>query len=72
MLKFKNIKSGNIVEVTEQIAEQLLRPQGKYVEIFPEEEKKVTPKITKNESKTQDAPKRKKSKKKSTSTKGTK
>ena len=66
MLKFKNIKSGNIVEVTEQIAEQLLRPQGKYVEIFPEEEEKViAPKVTKKKAK-------KKSKKAASKTKASK
>ena len=54
MLYFKNIKSGNIVEVTEQIANQLLRPQGKYVEIdkplsakIVDEVKKVTSKSKK-------------------------
>ena len=31
MVYFKNIKSGNVVEVTEEFAEQVLIPQGKYL-----------------------------------------
>ena len=33
MLKFKNPKTGVILEVTEEFAEQVLRPQGHYEEI---------------------------------------
>lgn len=35
MLKFKS-PEGSVIEVTEEFAEQVLRPQGKYEEIFPE------------------------------------
>lgn len=39
MVKFKSPK-GDIIEVTEEHANTVLRPQGKYVEVF--EEVKVT------------------------------
>lgn len=35
MVKFKSPK-GDIIEVTEEHAEQVLRPQGRYVEVFEE------------------------------------
>ncbi len=31
MVYFKNIKSGNVVEVSEEFAEQVLIPQGHYL-----------------------------------------
>ena len=33
MPKFKNLKTGDIIEVTEEHAAQVLRPQGSYVEV---------------------------------------
>ena len=36
MPKFKNPISNEIIEVTEEFAEQVLRPQGKYTEVFEE------------------------------------
>lgn len=46
MLTFKNKGSGLVVEVTEEFAEQVLRPQGKYEEIVPEKEVIVKKKIS--------------------------
>jgi len=49
---FKQPKTNKIIEVSEEIAEQLLRPQGKYIEVdAPTEEVVVAPKIAKKKSK---------------------
>ena len=37
MLKFKHKVTGNIVPATEEHANQVLRPQGHYEEVFEEE-----------------------------------
>lgn len=48
MLTFKNKTSGLVVEVTEEFAEQVLRPQGKYEEIIPKTPVKVeAPRVSK-------------------------
>ena len=47
MPRFKSPK-GDVVEVTEEFAEQVLRPQGKYVELKEEAPVKVVaPKVSK-------------------------
>ena len=54
MLKFKHKKTGNIIEVTQEIADQLIYPQGHYEEIkeeAPAEEVVVAPKKSKKKSK---------------------
>lgn len=44
MLTFKNKTTGLVVEVTEEFANQVLRPQGKYEEVIPETVVKPIPK----------------------------
>lgn len=41
MPKFKHPETGNVIEVDEVFAEQVLRPQNKYIEITEEEERHV-------------------------------
>ena len=50
---FKQPKTGKIIEFTEEVAEQILRPQGKYIEVeAPSKEKEVeAPSIDKKKSK---------------------
>ena len=53
MATFKNKKSGKVIEVEEEFANQVLRPQGRYEEIFPIPEVKAVPevKVSKKKSK---------------------
>lgn len=51
MPRFKNLKTGELVEVTEEFAEQVLRPQGRYTEVFEEPPKVEAPKVSKKKAK---------------------
>ena len=51
MLKFKHKKTGNIIEVTQEIADQLVYPQGHYEEFTPEAPTKVEAKVSKKKAK---------------------
>lgn len=56
MPRFKSPK-GDIIEVTEIHAEQVLRPQGKYTEVFEKEAPKEVKEPAKVDSKESSAPK---------------
>lgn len=51
MPRFKNPITGEIIEVTEDFAEQVLRPQGRYVEVKEAPIKVVAPIVKKKVSK---------------------
>ena len=47
MPNFKHPRNGSIFEVSEEHAATVLRPQGSYVEVFPEPEPEIKEKVIK-------------------------